>query len=143
MMPADVPWWVVVILVPASGAFWIWFQKEFWPWARSLWNTEAALKREAEKQAAADREERFLVAYEQSAKAQEQSAKALESLAKSSNESAQALQVATQTRVLDNLTLQRVERRLDAIEDRVGTAPPVVTAPRAKERGRTEGERGE
>lgn len=129
----EIPWWVAALLVPGAVAFWGWWKTDGWPWIRSLWSAEARIKREAAKTAATDREERFLTAYEQAAKA-------LVDLARSGEASAQALRVAAETRVLDNLTLQRVERRLDAIEDVVGRAPPIV---RARARGRTEGEQGE
>ena len=136
----ELPIWVTLLLVPAAAALWTWFKADGWPSLRSLWSADAKTRIEAAKQAAADREERFLAAYEQTAKALQDIAGNSAAAAQAQRESAAALRTAAETRVLDNLTLQRVERRLDAIEDVVGRQPPVV---RARVRGRTEGEHGE
>lgn len=126
----ELPAWVTLLLIPAAIALWNWWKADGWPALKALVNVEAKTKREALKAASSQREERFLAAYEQTAQA-------LADIARNSEASAQALKVAAETRVLDNLTLQRVERRLDAIEDVVGRAPPVAV------RRRTEAERGE
>lgn len=126
----DTPWYVTLLLIPAAVALWNWFKTDGWPALKATVNVEAKAKREALKAASSEREARFLAAYEQTAQA-------LADIARNSEASAQALRVAAETRVLDNLTLQRVERRLDAIEDVVGRQPPVAV------RRRTEGERGE
>ncbi len=133
----ELPAWVTLLLIPAAIALWNWWKADGWPALKALVNVEARTKREALKAASIQREERFLAAEERFLAAYEQTAQALADIARNSEASAQALRVAAETRVLDNLTLQRVERRLDAIEDVVGRAPPVAV------RRRTEGERGE
>lgn len=122
----EVPWWVTLLLIPAAATLWGWWKDAAWPWLTGLWNADAAAKREQVKRAAEDREERFLVAFETAASAARENAR-------TSADIAQTLKTIESARIADNLTLQRVERRLDNIEDRVGSATPVARRPRTRQ----------
>lgn len=95
----------LMLLLTAIGAF---LAREIIPWLRSLVDSEFKYRRERMSKETDAREERFLKAFEMSATAQAQQAQA-------SIDVAAALQAISQTRVADNMTLVRIERRLDEI----------------------------
>lgn len=95
----------LMLLLTAIGAF---LARDIIPWLRSLVDSEFKYRRERMSKEIDAREERFLKAFEMSATAQAQQAQA-------SIDVAASLQIISQTRVADNMTLVRIERRLDEI----------------------------
>lgn len=102
----NTPWWVILLLLPAGA----WFTQNAWPWLREQLDEEFKERRTSAAHRFTEREDRFLAAVETSAQASERAAQA-------STDVAAALQTLAQVRVADNLTLQRVERRLDELWD--------------------------
>lgn len=103
------PDWIWLVVVGLAG----WGSRDFWPALRGWLDADFKAKREAEAKRIDDNEKRFLAAFEQSAKASEQAAQ-------NGRDVAIALRVIGETRVADNLTLQRIERHMDEIESALG-----------------------
>lgn len=102
----NTPWWVYVLLIPTAA----WFTQNGWPWIREMIDTEFKERRAEITARYTERNDRFLVAVETAAEASKRAAQA-------SIDVAAALQTLAQVRVADNLTLQRVERRIDQMWD--------------------------
>lgn len=103
--PPDIPAWLWLVLATAAG----FFAKDFWPWLKSRWEREDA--RHAQDDASQD--ERFLKAYEQTAKA-------LESLAVT-------IDVFSRSQVVTAFQIDEMRREIRALAGRSTPANSDVT----------------
>lgn len=100
--PSMLPWWWPVVALPAA----LWARDQFWPWFRGLVDAEFKARREGLDRARSEAETKYLTALSTWSTAQVEIAAALKSM--------------SEARLVDNLILARVERRLDEIESALG-----------------------
>lgn len=100
--PAMLPWWWPVVALPAA----LWARDQFWPWFRSLVDAEFKARRDGLERARGEAEARYLTA--------------LSTWSGAQVEVAAAMKTMSDARLVDNLILARIERRLDEIESALG-----------------------
>lgn len=118
LTPEQIPAWFYLALVPAAG----WFAKDFFPWVAGFVSAEVRERRAAKAQTIKDQDDRLITAMETSAQALNKSADA-------SLQIAIAMRTMADVRVADNLTLQRLERRMDEFSRQGNFTIPKSTRP--------------
>lgn len=99
---SQLPWWWPVVALPAA----LWARDQFWPWFRSLVDAEFKARRDGLERARGEAEAKYL--------------SALTSWSTAQVEVASSIKTLSDARLVDNLILARIERRLDEIESAMG-----------------------